>query len=423
MSMQRIKFAGWAQALMFGTAALVPGCVDDDSSASQWRDQAETGGPADADDPSESNDIPGHYIVMLKKGANPQAAVAAVKAKPNMVFSHAISGFAATLNHGQVEALSHHPDVLIIEPDQIVTTAAECPACRPTPITQFKSGAPDYAPSYSVDRVDQRDLPLSYSYTYDCSGDGVNAYVFDTWMDTKHPDLLNRAKRGYDGYPKQPANSQSCSGHATHVAGIIAGTKYGIAKHAKVISVEVLDCTGHGTWSKLLAGIDWVLANKGSTPAVANMSLAGGYSFSVNAAIDKLTANGVFVAVAAGNDDADACWISPAGAQTATVVAASNSADQRASFSNHGPCVDIYAGGTNVRSAWPGGGSATASGTSMATPHVAGVAALYKSTFGDAPASKIEEELESFATANKISSNPANTANLLLYWWCSGSGK
>jgi subtilisin family serine protease len=413
MTMRRSEFVRGANAILLGTA-LVIGCTDFedhgdiDSDANELRKD------------NQSKDIPGQYIVMLKKGANPQAAANAVAAKPTHVYTRGITGFAGPLSAGQVEALSHRPEVLVVEPDQIVTTTAECPGPCPAPVTQIKSNG---VPAYSIDRVDQRNLPLSNSYTYTCRGNGVKAFVFDTWMDVEHEDFGGRASRGYDGYPSDPAQGESCSGHATHVAGIIGGTDYGVAKRVEIISVEVLDCTGHGTWSKLLLGIDWVLANKGNAPAVANMSLIGGYSPSVNAAIEELTQNGVFVAVAAGNDDTNACWYSPAAASTATVVAASNSNDVRASFSNHGPCVDIYAGGTNVRSAWPGGGSATASGTSMATPHVAGVAALYKETHGDTPASTIEAALETWATKNKISSNPANTANRLLYWWCSGSGK
>jgi subtilisin family serine protease len=420
---------------MLAAAVLVAGCgdleQDDDIDTEDFElrkqdQEAETGAPEGDDDLIEPNEapqgqpgvIPGQYIVMLKKGANPNAAAAAVKAKPKHVFTSAISGFAGELSPGQVQALSKHKDVVRIEPDQVVTATAQCPGMCPGPKTQYKSGYPDYAPAYSVDRIDQLDLKLSGSYTYTCHGQGVNVYIVDTWLKTDHWDFGGRASAGYDGYPTQPSNGQACSGHATHVAGIVGGTKYGVAKKVNLISVEVLDCTGRGSWSKLLAGIDWIIANKGDTPAVVNMSLGGSESWIVDYAINDLANRGVFVAVAAGNDNKDACKTSPAGAANAMTVAASNSSDQRASFSNYGPCVDIYAGGSNVRSAWSDGGSRTGSGTSMASPHVAGVAALYKQAFGNAPWDQIESDLEDWAGAGKITDNVSNTPNLLLHWPC-----
>jgi subtilisin family serine protease len=362
--------------------------------------------------------IPGQYIVMLKQGANPNAAAAAVQAVPKHTFKSALSGFAGPLNPGQLQALAKHKDVLRIEPDQVVVAAdTQCPGGGPEPVTQYKT-APDYAPAYSVDRIDQIALPFSNSYTYKSSGAGVNVYIVDTWLDTNHPDFGGRASAGYDGYPKDPSNGEECSGHATHVAGIVGGTKYGVAKNANLISVEVLDCTGHGSWSKLLAGIDWILDHSDGTLAVANMSLSGSESWIVDAAVDELAASGVFVAVAAGNSNKNACNYSPAGADDVMTVAANNSNDQRATFSNFGPCVDIYAGGTNVRSAWPGGGWRTGSGTSMASPHVAGVAALYKQAFGNTSSTRIKADLIDWASEGKIDGNVANTPNLLLHWPC-----
>jgi subtilisin family serine protease len=412
--------------VLFGAATLVTGCGDLEQGDLELRDQdqAETGTDEDWAKPNKPNkgnkgEIPGQYIVQLKKGANPHAAAAAANANPKHVFTSVISGFAGPLSAGQLQVLSQHEDVVRIEPDQVVTAAAVCPGTCPGPTTQYK-GPPDHAPAYSVDRIDQRDLPFSNSYTYTCKGQGVNVYILDTWMMTNHPDFDNRASVGYDGYPNDPSNGEDCSGHATHVAGIVGGTKYGVAKGANLISVEVLDCTGHGSWSKLLAGIDWILLHKGDTPAVANMSLSGRYSWIVNEAIEDLTESGVFVAVAAGNDNKNACNYSPAAADSAMTVAASNSNDQRASFSNYGACVDIYAGGTNIRSAWPVGGYSTGSGTSMASPHVAGAAALYKQAFGDAESDQITSDLETWASAGKITGNASNTPNLLLYWPCSG---
>ncbi|WP_181197960.1 S8 family peptidase [Enhygromyxa salina] len=415
-------------------AILVAGCgelEDVDLSETELRsqDRAETGGVDLEEDRVEPGDIPGHYIVMMDSRANPLAATAAVRATPTHVYNHAIRGFAGPLDARQLEALSRRQDVVRIERDQVVTAAElACPGASPDPEIQLKSGSPDYAPAYSVDRCDQRDLPFSNSYTYTWSGDGVNVYVFDTWMFTEHSDFddpddpnTSRASRGYDGYPNDPPDGEGCSGHATHVAGIIGGTKYGVAKDSNIISVKVLDCTGHGSWSRLIAGIDWVIDNKGDTAAVANMSLSGRKSYIVNWAIGQLADSGVFVAVAAGNNDANACNYSPAAAASSVAVAANNSGDQRASFSNYGSCVDIYAGGTNVRSAWPDGGSRTASGTSMSSPHLAGVAALYKHAFGDEDWDQIKSDIQTWATPNKISGNPGGTPNLLLHWPCSGS--
>jgi subtilisin family serine protease len=441
--MQQLQFHKWTKSRnpLFAVVVLVAGCGDlepDDVEPEDLelrdQDQAETGG-ADGDDdlaePDKPNQGPkgqpgvisGHYIVMLKKGANPHAAAAAVNATPKHVFTSGISGFAGELNPGQLQALANHQDVVRIEPDQVVTAAApECPDIGPDPVvTQPKTGAPYYAPAYSIDRVDQRDLPLGNSYIYSSTGKGVNVYIVDTWLMTNHSDLVGRASAGYDGYPNEPSNGEACSGHATHVAGIVGGTKYGVAKNVNLISVEVLDCSGHGSWSRLLAGIDWIKAHKGNTPAVANMSLGGNKSSIVNAAIDDLADSGVFVAVAAGNDNKNACNVSPAGADNAMTVAASNSSDQRASFSNFGSCVDIFAGGTNVRSAWSDGGSRTGTGTSMASPHVAGVAALYKQTFGNRPWDEIKLDIESWASEGKIQGNVSNTPNRLLHWPCSAS--
>ncbi|MFO7565390.1 MAG: S8 family peptidase [Enhygromyxa sp.] len=416
--------------LLLGAALLVTGCdfgdEVDELGEVDLREgaSAETGAVEAEEQPGEAlesppeaghgpSEIPGHYIVMLKKGANPRAAAAAVRAKPEQVYTRAISGFAGPLNQGQVTALSRRKDVALIEPDQVVSATKQ--GC----LTQIK-GSPDYVPAYSVDRIDQLSLPFSNSYTYPDTKAAVKVFVFDTWMYTGHEDFESRAQAGYDGYPNQPSSGQDCSGHGTHVAGIIGGKKYGVAKTAELVSVEVLDCKGKGSWSKLLAGIDWVLANKGNVPAVANMSLRGSKSWIINSAVANLANSGVFVAVAAGNDNADACRYSPASANNVMTTAACNSNDQRASFSNYGSCVDIYAGGTNIVSAWSDGSKRTASGTSMATPHVAGVAALYKQVYGDAPSSQVKAYIASQATPNKISGNPSKTPNLLLHWTCPG---
>jgi subtilisin family serine protease len=360
--------------------------------------------------------IPDHYLVLMERNANPHAAAAAVGAKPNHVYTSVMSGFAGQLNAKQVAALEKRKDVLYIEADQVVTATQVCPAQHPKPVTQYKAdGMP-----YGIDRCDQRNLPLSGSYTYSWAGNGVNVYVFDTGIETSHPDFEGRAKATYDAF-NDGRNGQDCHGHGTHVAGIIGGKKYGVAKKATLHSVRVLGCDGHGTWSKLIAAMDWVMDNA-PKPAVANMSLAGGWSLVVNIGVNNLVNSGVTVVVAAGNESDDACWYSPAAASQALTVAASNSNDQWASFSNHGTCVDIIAPGTNIRSAWLNGGNTTATGTSMASPHVAGVAALYLHAFkGKIGATgQVQADILSWASKNKISGVPDETDNLLVHWPCSG---
>jgi subtilisin family serine protease len=439
--MPLIQFSDWtklldtarsnsAASLLLG-AALAVGCEHSDdldhidliNGSSDEQDLADTGGAElERGTPASVAAREGleRYIVMMKHGADPRAAAAAVGATPDHLYTQVISGFAAALDRGQLEALGRRHDVELIEADEPVYAADPgCSSGCPAAVTQQKVNG---VPAYSIDRIDQSDLPYSNSYTYTCSGEGVNVYVFDTWMDLKHQDFGGRASLGYDGFPNSPSNGGSCSGHGTHVAGIIGGTSYGVAKHTKLINIKVLDCSGSGMRSRLLAGMDWVKANKGNVPAVANMSLSGSRSLMVNSAIDSLAASGVTVVVAAGNSNDNACRYSPAGASSAVTTAASNSNDQRASFSNYGPCVDVYAGGTNVRSAWPGDGSQTATGTSMASPAVAGVAALYKQAFGDATWAEVKSYIQTWASPDKIAGNPGNTVNLLLYWPCSGSG-
>jgi len=234
--------------------------------------------------------------------------------------------------------------------------------------------------------------------------------VIDTGIATAHADFGGRAQNVYDAFG---GNGQDCNGHGTHVAGTVGGATYGIAKASSLRGVRVLDCSGSGSTSGIIAGIDWVRANH-IKPAVANMSLGGGYSSALNAATDNLSGAGVFVAVAAGNENQNACNVSPASAAAPTVVAASDKTDTRATFSNFGSCVEVYAPGVNVTSTWLSGGTNTISGTSMASPHVAGVAALYKSG-GDAASSTINSWILTNASAGVVRSNPSGTPNRLLF--------
>jgi subtilisin family serine protease len=241
----------------------------------------------------------------------------------------------------------------------------------------------------------------------------VTVYVIDTGILTSHTQFGGRAAVAYDALG---GNGQDCNGHGTHVAGTVGGSTYGIAKGVALRAVRVLNCSGSGTNSGVIAGMDWVRTNHVSR-SVANMSLGGGYSSSVNTAATNLVNSGVFLAVAAGNSNADACNYSPASASGTCTVAATTSSDARASYSNYGSCVDIYAPGSSITSAWYTSTTAinTISGTSMASPHVAGVGALYKATYGDASASTIISWLKSNATANVVSGNVGSTPNQLLY--------
>jgi len=266
---------------------------------------------------------------------------------------------------------------------------------------------------WGLDRIDQRALPLSRTYTYTSTGAGVHVYILDSGIWTAHPEFEQRADIVYD---YAGGNGQDCLGHGTLVAGVVGAATYGVAKGVFLHGVRVwaADCQGSLTVSEVIAGIDWVTAHHQS-PAVANLPTftLPATSTAFVAAIQKLWDSGVFVATTASNSNEDACQ--EASGQTPFAVAASTSADTKASFSNWGQCVKIYAPGEEIESTWPGGGTRTQSGTSFAAPHVAGVAALYKGTFGDASSGVVANWILSNATAGVITGNPRGTPNLLLY--------
>jgi subtilisin family serine protease len=372
-----------ARTLLFaGTALALAACADQNPTAVQQRSPA----PVVA---TLGNAVDGSYIVVVKEGADPRSVAAVAGVDPRFVYVAALNGFAGELNAGQLNALQHNPNVEYIEEDQVGS------------ITTTQSSA-----TWGIDRIDQRSRPLSGTYTYTNTASNVTAYIIDTGIQPTHPQFGTRATAPYGG--------TDCNGHGTHVAGTIGSTTYGVAKSVRLRGVRVLGCSGSGSYSAIIAGVDWVRTNA-VKPAVANMSLGGGYSSSLNTAVTNLSNSGVFVAVAAGNENQNACNVSPASASAAFTTAASTSSDARASYSNYGSCVDAYAPGSSITSTWINSSTRTISGTSMASPHVAGVAALYKGTYGDASASTISSWIINNSTASVITGNPTGTPNRLLY--------
>jgi subtilisin family serine protease len=377
--------------LVLGSLILAA-CVDD---AVQPNFEAPTDiTPAFSGSPGTA--IPGSYIVVLSDDANPRAVAALVGAEPRYVYEHALTGFAAELNGGQLTALRNMPGVEFVEQDQVFTTAA------------VQTNA-----TWGLDRIDQRSLPLDGRYNYNRTGANVYAYIIDTGIRTTHNQFGTRARNVYDAFG---GNGNDCNGHGTHVAGTVGGSVHGVAKGVQLRGLRVLNCSGSGTTSGIIAAVDW-LRNNHIKPAVANMSLGGGSSSALNTAVNNLFNAGVLVVVAAGNSNANACNSSPAGAANAYTVASSTRTDAKSSFSNYGSCVNIYAPGSSITSTWHTSNTATntISGTSMASPHVAGVAALIYETNRTASPAAVRNWITDNATTNRISGNPSGTPNRLLF--------
>jgi aqualysin 1 len=359
--------------------------------------------------------IPGQYIVVLKGGlpVHPTKAserkarredekvAALVHAKIRFEYDADIKGFEAHLTRKQLRALRHSPKVAYIEQDARVKEL------------DTQTGAP-----WNLVRIDERSLNLDGIYNYpSTAGAGVRVYIIDTGIQTDNVDFGDRASNGYDAIGGRGSGSD-CNGHGTHVAGTVGGTKYGVAKRVKLVGVRVLNCSGSGTTAGVIQGVNWVMEHHGAAnKSVANMSLGGSKSTALNDAVEKLIESGVFVSVAAGNDNRDACTVSPAGAPLAFTTAASDNADKKASFSNWGTCVDGWAPGVAVTSAWIGSTRATntISGTSMAAPAVAGVAALYLAAHVNTPAGATAW-IRDNATSGVITNGAiSGTPNRLLY--------
>jgi len=352
--------------------------------------------------------IPGQYIVVLKdEAAGPRGEfsfaqqasdvlVSAYGGRIKQVFKHALNGYSAEMTEAEAVALSEDPRVDFVEEDGIMRASAT------------QTGA-----TWGLDRIDQRDPPLNGTYIYNWTGSGVRAYIIDTGIRTSHTQFGGRASAVFDAFG---GSGQDCNGHGTHVAGTVGGSTYGVAKSALLRAVRVLDCNGSGSNSGVIAGVDWVTANH-IKPAVANMSLGGSASTALDNAITNSINSGVTYAVAAGNENQNACNVSPARAAAAITVGSTTSTDARSSFSNYGTCVDIFAPGSSITSAWSTSDTATntISGTSMASPHVAGAAALYKQANPSASPATIRDALVNNSSTNRISNVGSGSPNRLLY--------
>jgi aqualysin 1 len=363
--------------------------------------------PALAAAPQSPKFIPGQYIVVFRKGGPDVSTLARGLAdkhrgKVRRTYQAALKGMAVELSDSAAAALRRDPAVEHVEQNQVVHAISE-------PIVQ--PGA-----TMGLDRIDQRLLPLDGSYTYAADGTGVRVYILDTGINFGHSDFGGRAQLGIDLAWDGGTGGTDCNGHGTHVAGTVGGATYGVAKKVRLYSVRVLDCGGRGDLFSVLDGVEWV-TRSGGLPAVANMSLGGGYSFALNGAVTNSIASGITYVVAAGNNGLDACSYSPSSVSRAIVVGATERNDALAWFSNRGDCVDLHAPGVNITSAWIGGTSAfnTISGTSMAAPHVAGAAALYLSLVPGASPVGVGGVLTNNATRDALTSVPVGTKNLLLY--------
>ena len=350
-----------------------------------------------------SKPVPDSYIVVFKAGtAHPAAdAAAMVRAAGGTLrhtYGHALKGFAARLPLASVQGIRNHPAVAYVEQDMTVSLlATQSPA------------------TWGLDRIDQADRPLDTQYMYERTGAGVHAFILDTGIRADHVEFAGRMVSGYTSIADGNGTSD-CHGHGTHVAGTVGGTTWGVAKASKLVPVRVLGCDGTGTWSGIIAGIDWV-AGSALRPAVGNMSLGGDASQAVDDAVRNAVAKGVTMVVAAGNSNADACSYSPARTPEAITVAATTSADARASYSNFGTCVDLFAPGSSIQSAWHTDSAATATlnGTSMASPHVAGVAALVLAANPSASPAAVASGIDSAVTQGRLTSTGTGSPNKLLF--------
>jgi subtilisin family serine protease len=348
-----------------------------------------------------SERIPGRFIITLRDDADASAVARAHGVSPDFVYSTVLNGFAGSMSDAARSGLLRDARVVRVEQDGIAYK------------TTTQLGA-----TWGLDRIDQAALPLSKSYTYNSTGAGVTAYIIDTGIRFAHNEFGGRAVSGFDAVDGGTADD--CDGHGTHVAGTVGGTTYGVAKSVKLVAVRVLNCSGSGTLSGVIAGMDWV-ANDVSGPSVANLSLGAAANSSVDDATRRMIAAGVATAIAAGNGNRggrqqDACGYSPARVAEGMTIGSTTSTDTKSSWSNYGPCVDFFAPGSSITSAGHTSNTSAVlmSGTSMASPHVAGVAALYLSVNPVATPQQVRDVLFT-ATTKGVVTNSSTANNHLLF--------
>jgi subtilisin family serine protease len=374
-------------------------------------------GPTLAPSPTASASraaIAGQYIVVFRDGTDvdreSSRIATALGGTVTRTYHAALRGMAIALPDAAAAALAQVPSVAYVEQDQIMTASTT------------ESNA-----TWGLDRIDQHLLPLNTSYVYNATGAGVTAYIIDTGILFGHTEFGGRAVTGIDEVTAG-GTAEDCNGHGTHVSGTVGGATYGVAKSVSLVAVRVLGCNGSGSTSGVIAGVDWVTANHRS-PAVANMSLGGSLSSALDQAVTNSIASGVTYGVAAGNGNflgiaQSACNSSPADVPNAITVSATDNTDTKASWANYGTCVDIFGPGVNITSSWYTSPTATntISGTSMATPHVVGAAALYLQGNPTATPAQVTSALTGNATPNVVKSGGSGSPNLLLYTGFIGGG-